>query len=73
MYDLSTIIIVIHKVFYEAKNGQTEGSESQIQGHFDAGEGVPGRGQSHQWRNTPIRTEQVRMDTESLAFSGREG
>jgi hypothetical protein len=29
MYILSTIIFVIRKVFYEAENGQTNGSKAQ--------------------------------------------
>jgi hypothetical protein len=72
MYILSTIIFVIHKVFYEAKNGQTKGSKGQIARDFDAGAGFARGKQRNQRSDTPCKTEQIRLDTESVAFRCRE-
>jgi hypothetical protein len=46
MYILSTIIFVIHNVFYEAKNGQANRSKGQKARHFYDCAGFPGRKQS---------------------------
>jgi len=65
---LSTIIFVIRKVIYEAKNGQTKGSKGQIARDFDAGAGFARGKQDNQRGDTPRQTEQIRVDTESVAF-----
>jgi hypothetical protein len=51
MYALSTIIIVIHKVFYEQENGQTKGSEGQTARDSDSGAGFARGKQADSGRN----------------------
>jgi hypothetical protein len=51
MYALSTIIIVIHKVFYEQENGQTESSQGQTARDSDTGPRIAGGKQTDSGRN----------------------
>jgi hypothetical protein len=68
MYILSTFIFVIHKVFYEAKNGQAESPEGQIAWNPDAGQGFARGKLCDRWSYTTVARWQIGMDTESVAF-----
>lgn len=68
MYILSTIIFVIRKVFYEAKNGQAESPKGQIARNPGASTGFAGGKRGDHRRYTAFAKWQIRMDTESVAF-----
>jgi hypothetical protein len=71
-YGLSTIIFVIHKVFYESENGQTKGSKGQIAGYSGASQAVPGGKQGHFRRCEAFRGVHLRLGAENLAFGSTE-
>ena len=56
------------KYSYEAKNGKAKAAKNQSPGRLDAGESFAGGGRRDQWGDPPGTTEQIRMDTESVAF-----
>lgn len=68
-YILSTIIFVIRKVFYEHKNGQTEGSEVQTARDSDTGSRFAGRKQADSSRDQTHIGERVRLGSENAADS----
>jgi hypothetical protein len=68
MYVLSTIIFVIRKVFYEAKNGQTQGSQGQTAIHRNAGARFSRGIQGHKQRSLKDDGHRIRLGEKSLAF-----
>ena len=73
MYALSTIIFVIHKVFYEQKNGQTKGSEGKIAGHPDTGPRIAGGKQADSGRSQAGSGKRLGMGAENAPDSLQRG